>query len=140
MLAKGSFCRFFCDGLVGLRWDGMVRRAIVRGICGDEFWERVHVLNRLVRDMLVGETKIGLSFRAILPVTPVNPPPQFVDMDTDYVPDLRARYFSYFSHSRQRFFPFDCQRLSRGYRCATVVFRTRAASSFSFFNTRRDVT
>lgn len=55
MLAKGSFCRFFCDGS---GWDGMgrewVRRAIRRGTHGGggergEFWERVHVLNRLVR-------------------------------------------------------------------------------------------
>lgn len=38
MLAKGSFCRFFCDGLDGMGrdgtgWDGVGRRAI-RGIRG----------------------------------------------------------------------------------------------------------
>lgn len=44
---RGAFVDFFCDGL----GRDVARYARYMGY-GGEFWERVHVLNRLVRDML----------------------------------------------------------------------------------------
>lgn len=86
-------------------------------------WERVHVLNRLVRDMLVEKTKaffpryfapryVGLIFRLV---------------DTD-IARSRARYSSRFLHSRQCSFPFDYQHLSR-----TVTVAQRCLSLHAAF-------
>lgn len=73
MLAKGSFCRFFCDGLDGTGRDGtgwyvarFARYTRYRkgegGKGGGEFWERVHVLNRLVRDGAGRQNGAGAFF------------------------------------------------------------------------------
>lgn len=103
---------------------GMVRRAFcgTHGQMGEgkgEFWERVHVVNRLVRDMLVEKTEIRLSFRALVwPVTLVNP--RFVGTDTDCVRESDIFFSIFFFYSPQRVsFRLTYQHLSRGYRCAT---------------------
>lgn len=68
---RGAFVDFSVTDWMG--WDGMVRYVarfrgthggMSRGVGGGEFWERVHVLNRLVREYagIEKNERVGLSF------------------------------------------------------------------------------
>lgn len=72
---RGAFVDFSVTDWIG--WDGMVRRAISRDTRrdvgggggregGGEFWERVHVLNRLVREYAGIEKNEGRAFLSAL--------------------------------------------------------------------------
>jgi len=93
---RGAFVDFSVTGLDEMGRNGTSRNSREKEGRGGGFWERVHGLNRFVRDM-VEKMKTWLFFHAILPITLIINL-RFVDINR-----LRSRYFFLFlflAHTR----------------------------------------